>query len=86
MKSFAKITPNYIRLPAHLNLPVANRYELTEVDHTFVKTHEDRFKFRGKNVLTCEFLEKAIVEMEMMAGKSMDLPRHKGWMMDYLNK
>lgn len=26
VKKFAKITPNYIRLPAYLNLPIATRY------------------------------------------------------------
>lgn len=29
VKPFAKMTPNYIRLPAHLNLPLASHYELT---------------------------------------------------------
>jgi hypothetical protein len=28
-KEFARVTPNYIRLPAHLNLPLASHYELT---------------------------------------------------------
>lgn len=60
-KKFAKITPNYIRLPAHLNLPHANHYELTEVDHTFVKTHQDRYIYKNKRILTHEFLQKAIV-------------------------
>lgn len=53
IKKFAKITPNYIRLPAHLNLPLANHYELTEVDHAFVKTHQDRFVMRSRKILTC---------------------------------
>jgi|JI9StandDraft_1071089.scaffolds.fasta_scaffold334557_1 hypothetical protein len=53
VKPFAKMTPNYIRLPAHLNLPLASHYELTEVDLTFVKTHQDRFIHKGRQVLTC---------------------------------
>lgn len=84
VKPFARITPNYIRLPAHLNLPLANHYELTEVDLTFVKTHQDRFIFKGRQVLTAEFLTKAIIEMELKAGKDMTLPRSKGWMMSYI--
>ena len=85
-KNFAKVTPNYIRLPASLNLPLSNRYELTEVDHTFVKTHQDRYIFKGKRILTLEFLENTIVEMELKAGKDMNLPRNKGWMMNFLER
>lgn len=51
VKKFAKITPNYIRLPPHLNLPSAHQYELTEVDHVFVKSHQNRFIFNGKKIL-----------------------------------
>lgn len=84
VKPFAKVTPNYIRLPAHLNLPLASHYELTEVDLTFVKTHQDRFLHRGRQVLTPAFLAKAIIEMELKAGKEMSLPRSKGWMMTFI--
>lgn len=52
VKSFAKITPNYIRLLPNLNLPKVNDYELTEVDNVFVKSHKDKYKLNGKNVLT----------------------------------
>ena len=62
-KLFAKIHPNYIRLPAHLNLPQANHYELTEVDHTFVKTHQDTYIFKNKRILTTDFMRKIMGEM-----------------------
>ena len=78
--------PNYIRLQAHLNLPLPSQYELTEVDHTFVKTHEDRYLFRGKRILTADFLQKVMVEMELKAGKDMNLPRSKGWMMAFVER
>ncbi len=86
VKKFAKITPNYIRLPAHLNLPSPHNYELSEVDHAFVKTHQDRFYFKGKRVLTHDFLKKCITELELKAGKDMTLPRNKGWMTAFLEK
>ena len=85
-KEFAIISPNYIRLPAHLNLPSANHYELTEVDHTFVKTYQDKLIFRNKRILTPEFLQQVIIEMELKAGKDMNLPRSKGWMMVFIER
>jgi hypothetical protein len=86
IKKFAKITPNYIRLPPHLNLPSANTYELTEVDHIFLKSHQDRFIYKGKRLLTSDFLGRAFVELELKAGKDMTLPRNKGWIMSFLEK
>lgn len=62
-KPHAKITPNYIRLPAHLNLPREDDYELTEVDHVFLQGHQDKFKLNGKTVLTQEFLSRAFIEL-----------------------
>jgi hypothetical protein len=86
VKTFAKITPNYIRLPPHLNLPSPINYELTEVDHTFLKSHQDRFIFRGKRLLTADFMRRTFIELEMKAGKDMVIPRSKGWMMAFLEK
>ena len=51
-KSFARINPNYVRLPPHLNLPLATRYELTQVDHLFLQAHQHAYILRGKRVLT----------------------------------
>lgn len=84
VKKFAKINPNYIRLPPELNLPLASNYELTEVDHIFLKSHQERFQLRGNKVLTPDFLRRAIIELEVKAGKDMTLPRSKGWMMAFL--
>jgi hypothetical protein len=63
IKKFAKISPNYIRLPPELNLPLASNYELTEVDHLFLRSHQDRFQFKGKKVLSADFLRRAIVDL-----------------------
>lgn len=86
VKTFARLTPNYIRLPAHLNLPLASNYELTEVDHTFLRSHQDRFVHRGRRALTPEFLQRAFVELELKAGKDMTLPRGKGWMTGFIER
>lgn len=51
-KKFARITPNYIRLPPHLNLPLASQYELTQVDHIFLRSNESRFMHKGKRILS----------------------------------
>jgi hypothetical protein len=37
-------------------------------------------------VLTADFLKRAIVELEVRAGKDMTLPRNKGWMMAFLER
>jgi hypothetical protein len=44
-------------------------YELTEVENVFVKTHAQRYKFKGNVILTTEFLSKAFIELELKAGK-----------------
>lgn len=61
-KAFARITPEYIRLPSYLNLPKTDIYELTEVDRLFLsgirnKYGLDRFSL-GK-----EFLQRVIIEL-----------------------
>ena len=55
------MTPNYIRLTPRLNLPQLVDYELTEVEIVFVKTHAERLKFKGRVILTKEFLSKAFI-------------------------
>ena len=85
-KSFAHISPNYIRLPPHLNLPLATRYELTQVDHLFLQAHQQSYKYRGNKVLTPDLLEKVFVDLETKAGKDMTLPRNKGWILSYFEK
>ncbi len=84
IKKFARITPNYIRLPPQLNLPNASSYELTQVDHLFLKSHESKFVFKGKKILTEAFLIKIITQLQLKAGKDMTLPRNKGWLMAIL--
>jgi hypothetical protein len=71
-------------LPAHLNLPKLIDYELTEVDHVFLKGHAEKYKFNGKVILTQEFLTKVFIEMELKAGKDPVIPRNKGWMTNFL--
>lgn len=73
-------------MPAHLNLPLANNYELTQVDHTFVKTYEEKYIYKGKRILTKDFLRKVFIELEVKAGKDMILPRSKGWLMSYFER
>ncbi len=73
-------------MPARLILPKLHDYELTEVDHVFLLGHQDKYKFNGKIVLTQDFLTKAFIELETKAGKSMDIPRNKGWMLTFIEK
>ncbi len=61
-KEFAIINSNYIRLPANLNLPKIDSYELTEVDYLFL------IKLRKRDYLvsagiTEDFLQKVIIAM-----------------------
>ncbi len=84
VKKFAKINSNYIRLSPSLNLPLANSYELTQVDHVFLKSNENKYIFKGKKVLTEQFLRKVIMDLEIKAGKDMVLPRSKGWFISIL--
>jgi hypothetical protein len=60
---------NYIRITSKLNLPKVDKYELSEVDYAFLTTNENKYIYGGKKMLTVDFLERAIVELELLAGK-----------------
>ena len=49
---------NYVRLTEELNLPRADKYELSEVDHIFLSANENKFLFGGKKVMTVELIER----------------------------
>lgn len=59
---------------------------MSQVDHIFLKSNENRFLFKGKKVLSEAFLRKCIVELEMKAGKDMNLPRSKGWLTSIIER
>lgn len=61
-------------------------YELTEVEHVFVKTHTQKFKLEGKPVLNEDFLTAVFIELEMKAGKDPVIPRNKGWLVSYIER
>lgn len=65
----AGIPLNFIRITSKLNLPKVDRYELSEVDYIFLVTNENKYLYGGRKVLTVDFLERAIVELELLAGK-----------------
>lgn len=52
-----------------MNLPRADKYELSEVDFIFLTSNEGKFLFGGKKVLTVELLERCFVELEIMTGR-----------------
>jgi hypothetical protein len=60
---------NYIRIMARFNLPKVDRYELSEVDHIFLQSNENKYLYGGRKALTVELLERSIVELELMTGK-----------------
>jgi len=51
-----------------------------------LKSHQERFYFNGKKLLTSEFMRRAFVELELKAGKDMTLPRNKGWLLSFLER
>lgn len=71
MKSNNKdgIPLNYIRLTPELNLPRADKYELSEVDYIFLGANENKYLFGGKKIMTVELLERCFVELEIMTGR-----------------
>mgnify|MGYP001472108893 CR=1 FL=1 len=60
---------NYIRLTPELNLPRADKYELSEVDYIFLGANENKYLFGGKKIMTVELLERCFVELEIMTGR-----------------
>ena len=68
---------NYVRLTEELNLPRADKYELSEVDHIFLSANENKFLFGGKKVMTVELIERCFVELEVMTGRDFStLPKN----------
>ena len=52
-----------------------------------MKTHAENFKYKGKIILTSEFLSKAFIELEQKAGrKDSIIPRNKGWIVKYIER
>lgn len=85
-KSFAKISPNYIRLQPHLNLPRQEHYELSQVDLAFLRAHSPRFQLKGVAVLSEGFMQSLVVDLERRAGRGEVLPRNKGWLNSFVER
>ena len=86
-KSFARITPNYIRCSSALTLPKENHYELTEIDLCYLNSHnKNLFVLADENILTEDFFRNCIIELERKASQLTKFPLTAKWIKDYIDR